>query len=188
MSKKPDGYSSVIKPPLDNAVAALNASVAFDPVFPATRSLGDITKDTPDTCPPIAPDATPTLAKSWDVETRMPVDDPAVGAPILHPVRVTPYDTPPVTVAPLPSVNTTDDAPNWDALTLPAATTTPGVVLVSKKPDGYSRVIFADIESEEIVVKLMEQYTGIRPETRCSVAIKNETLLTLGSEEKIAHV
>ena len=88
MSKKPDGYSSVIKPPLDNAVAAVNASVAFDPVFPATRSLGDITKDTPDTCPPIAPDATPTLAKSWDVETRMPVDDPAVGAPILQFISV----------------------------------------------------------------------------------------------------
>ena len=83
MSKKPDGYSSVIKPPLDNAVAAVNVSVALHPVFPATRSLGDITKDTPDTCPPIAPDATPTLARSADVETRMPVDDPAVGAPIL---------------------------------------------------------------------------------------------------------
>jgi hypothetical protein len=71
----------------------------------------------------------------------MPVDDPAVGAPILHPVRVTPYDTPPVTAAPLPSVSTTDVAPNGDALTLPAATTTPGVVLVSKKPDGYSIVM-----------------------------------------------
>jgi hypothetical protein len=28
VSKKPDGYSSVIKPPLDNAVAAVNVSVA----------------------------------------------------------------------------------------------------------------------------------------------------------------
>ena len=118
----------------------------------------------------------------------MPVDDPAVGVPILHPVRVTPYDTPPVTVAPLPSVNTTDVAPNCDALTLPAATTTPGVVLVSKKPDGYSRLILSLMKSEEIVVKLIMQYTGIKPETRCSVATKNETLLTLGSVEKIAHV
>ena len=51
----------------------------------------------------------------------MPVNDPAVGAPILHPVRVTPYDTPPLTEAPLPSVNTTDVTPNCDALALPAA-------------------------------------------------------------------
>ena len=28
VSKKPDGYSSVIKPPLNNAVAAVNVSVA----------------------------------------------------------------------------------------------------------------------------------------------------------------
>jgi hypothetical protein len=62
VSKKPAGYSSVIVPPLNNAVAAVNVTVASDPVFPATRSLGDITNDTPDTCPPIAPDATPTLA------------------------------------------------------------------------------------------------------------------------------
>ena len=47
VSKKPEGYSSVIKPPLSNAVAAVNVSVAWDPVFPATRSLDDITKDTP---------------------------------------------------------------------------------------------------------------------------------------------
>ena len=89
---------------------------------------------------------------SADVDTRMPVDDPAVGAPILHPVRVTPYGTPPLTLAPLPRVNTTDVAPNADALTLPAATTTPGVVLVSKKPDGYSKMmyspLFNDVEKE----------------------------------------
>ena len=71
----------------------------------------------------------------------MPVDDPAVGAPILHPVRVTPYDTPPVTAAPLPSVSTTDVAPNGDALTLPAATKTPGGVPTSKKNSGNDSVI-----------------------------------------------
>ena len=84
----------------------------------------------------------------------MPVDDPAVGAPILHPVRVTPYDTPPVTAAPLPSVSTTDVAPNGDALALPAATTTPGVVLVSKKPDGYSSVIKPPLDSAVAAVNV----------------------------------
>ena len=71
----------------------------------------------------------------------MPIRVPFLEFPILHPVRVTPYDTPPLTEAPLPSVNTTDVAPNCDALALPAAITTPGVVLVSKKPEGYSSVI-----------------------------------------------
>ena len=85
----------------------------------------------------------------------MPVDDPAVGAPILHPVRVTPYDTPPLTEAPLPSVNTTDVAPNCDALALPAAITTPGVVLVSKKPDGYSSVMLLPMESEVLQTNTM---------------------------------
>ena len=106
----------------------------------------------------------------------MPVDDPAVGAPILHPVRVTPYDTPPLTEAPLPSVNTTDVAPNCDALALPAAITTPGVVLVSKKPDGYSIVNFSFIINEEIVVNLIVHETGMKLAMRCSFAIKKETL------------
>jgi hypothetical protein len=84
----------------------------------------------------------------------MPVDDPAVGAPILLPVRVTPYDTPPVRSAPLQSNCSTDVAANGDALALPAATTTPGVVLVSKKPDGYSSVIKPPLDSAVAAVNV----------------------------------
>ena len=105
----------------------------------------------------------------------MPVDDPAVGAPILHPVRVTPYDTPPVTVAPLPSVNTTDVAPNWDALTLPAATTTPGVVLVSKKPDGYSSVIKPPLDNAVAALNASVAFDPVFPATRSLGDITKDT-------------
>jgi hypothetical protein len=50
--------------------------------------------------------------------------------------------------------STTDVAPNGDALALPAATTTPGVVLVSKKPDGYSSVIKPPLDSAVAAVNV----------------------------------
>ncbi len=74
----------------------MNANVADFPAAFATRSAAAIVNDTLLTRPPSPPESAPTeLPESCDVATftpedhPAPEDDPAVGGPVVRPVKVT---------------------------------------------------------------------------------------------------
>ena len=87
-SRKPDGYDIVIVDALPKLAAAVKLTVTGTLDFAAVRSEGAIINDARVTCPPMLPEPTPELAKSADVCTVTPADDPAFGAPSLQPVKV----------------------------------------------------------------------------------------------------
>ena len=81
--------------PGERNVAVTNVKKMDLPVAPGTRSAAAMVKETPVTwapkeaCVKIAPEATPADARvSWSVCTVMPVELPAVAAPIVTPFRV----------------------------------------------------------------------------------------------------
>ena len=84
----------------------VNAKVAAAELFPATRSTDAIVKEGFVTRPPMAPDATPTEAVvSALVNIVIPMEFPAVAAPMVRPVSVTVTAVPAASV-PLPIVMT----------------------------------------------------------------------------------
>lgn len=58
---------------------------------PGERSVAGMLIETPVTCIPIVPVGAPALIKSFVDETKIPFMDPAVGAPIVTPVKMSVY-------------------------------------------------------------------------------------------------
>ena len=67
VSKKPDGYDTVICDEAIKLVAATKLTVTGTLAFAATLSEGATTNDAMVTCPPMLPEFTPELAKSLEV-------------------------------------------------------------------------------------------------------------------------
>ena len=107
-------------------------------LFPGTRSTDAIVKEVFVTLPPMAPDATPTEAVvSALVNIVIPMEFPAVAAPMVRPVSVTVTAVPAASALPeavktmevLPGAAGTRVAPAADDFAV-------GVGEAAKKPDG----------------------------------------------------
>jgi hypothetical protein len=79
---------SEVPDPITTAMKELDNTVHDKAATPEEGIDGAIINDARVTCPPMLPEPTPELAKSADVCTITPADDPAFGAPSLQPVKV----------------------------------------------------------------------------------------------------
>lgn len=90
-TKKPLGKLMVTRSATARAVWMVKVTVTALLTTPGERSAAGIVIETPVTCIPIVPVGAPSLIMSFVEETKIPVMDPAVGAPIVTPVKMRVY-------------------------------------------------------------------------------------------------
>ncbi len=82
----------VTRSPTARAVWVVKVTVTALPIAAGERSAAAMVIETPLTCIPIVPVGAPALIKSFVDATKIPVMDPAVGAPIVTPVKTRVYE------------------------------------------------------------------------------------------------